>query len=89
MAVIKKKSWPQMFEAVSSGKRKFDLRLGDFEVKEGDTLILEEWNPEKKDYTGRKIEKKVTHVSKFRVDTIPFWADQEIREKGLQIISLE
>lgn len=88
MAIIKKKIWPEYFEAVSSGKKKFELRLNDFEVREGDILVLEEWDPKTKKYTGRKIEKKVTYVSKFKLDKL-FWSEAEVREKGIQIISLE
>ena len=34
LAVIKKKIWPEYFELVLSGKKKFELRLNDFEVNE-------------------------------------------------------
>jgi len=73
---------------VESGKKKFELRLDDFDVQEGDTLILEEWNPEVKEYTGRKVEKKAEYVYKFKVDKL-FWPEEEVKEKGLQIISLK
>ena len=62
--IIKKKCWSEMFEVVLSGKKKFDLRLADFDCKEGDILVLEEWNPETKQYTGRKTEKKIGYVFK-------------------------
>jgi len=88
MAEIKKKIWPEYFEAVNSGKKKFELRLDDFEVKEGDILILEEWNPKTREYTGRKTEKKAVRVDKFKIDKL-FWPEEEIKEKGIQIISLE
>jgi ASC-1-like (ASCH) protein len=88
MAIIKKKTWPGYFNEVTSGRKKYDLRLNDFEIKEGDTLVLEEWNPETKEYTGRKLEKKVTYVGKFKIDKL-FWKEEEIREKGIQIISLD
>ena len=88
MAVIKKKVWPEYFEAILSGKKKFELRLGDFEVKEGDTLVLEEWDPKMKKYTGRKIKKKAVYVLKFKMDKL-FWPKKEIEEKGLQIISFD
>ncbi len=88
MAIIKKKSWPEEFEATASGKKKFDLRLNDFDINEGDTLILEEWNPKTKEYTGRSIEKKVSYVGKHKLDKL-FWPKEEIEAKGLQIISLE
>ena len=88
MAIIKKKIWPKYFKAITSGKKKFDLRLNDFKVKEGDILLLEEWNPKTQKYTGRKIKKKVTYVLKFKIDNL-FWPKEKIEEKGLQIISLE
>ena len=65
--IIKKKTWPEIFELVYSGKKKFDLRMNDFDIKEGDILVLEEWNPKIKKYTGRKIEKKVRLCFEIRV----------------------
>lgn len=88
MFIIKKKIWPEYFEAVASGKKKFELRLNDFEINEGDLIVLEEWDPETKEYTGRKIEKKATYVLKCKVDEL-FWPAEDIKEKGIQIISLE
>jgi len=88
MAIIKKKIWPEYFDAVASGKKKWELRLNDFEINDGDTLVLEEWNPKTKQYTGRSMEKKVTRVSKFKLDQL-FWPKEEIEQKGIQIISLE
>ncbi len=88
MAIIKKKIHPEYFEVVSSGKKKYELRLNDFEISEGDTLMLEEWDPELKEYTGRSIEKKATYVGRFKIDEL-FWPEKDILEKGIQIISLE
>ena len=70
MAIVKKKIWPEYFEEVASGKKKFELRLNDFDINEGDTLVLEEWDPNTKSYTGRSIEKKVTYVGKFKIDSL-------------------
>lgn len=86
MATIKKKIWPEYFDAVSSGKKKYELRLNDFEIEEGDTLLLEEWDPKTGEYTGRKIEKRVMYVGRFRIDKL-FWPEKEIKEKGIQVIS--
>lgn len=88
MATINKKIWPEYFDVISSSKKKFELRLNNFEAKEGDTLILEEWDPKTKGYTGRKIEKKITFVWKFKTDQT-FWPEEEIKEKGFQIFSIE
>lgn len=88
MSIINKKIWPQYFEAIVNGKKKYELRLNDFAVAEGDTLVLEEWDPTTAKYTGRKIEKLVTYVAKFKIDQL-FWPVEEIMDKGIQIISIE
>ncbi|MBI5045705.1 MAG: DUF3850 domain-containing protein [Candidatus Niyogibacteria bacterium] len=87
MALIKKKIWPEFFELVAFGKKKFEVRTADFEAAEGDTLMLEEWDPQTSRYTGRKIEKKVGYVLRFKSDD--FGQKKEIEENGLQIMSLE
>ena len=87
MATINKKVWREYFEKIISGKKKLELRLADFEVNEGDTLILEEWDKDKKEYTGRKIEKKAGFILKLKLDD--FGQEDQIKEKGMQIISLE
>jgi len=88
MRRIKKKTWPEYYDDIASGKKKCDLRLNDFDVDEGDVLIFEEWDPKTKEYTGRKTEKKVTYVKKFKIDEL-FWPKEEIEEKGILTISLE
>lgn len=88
MATIKKKILPKYFEAVASGKKKYELRLNDFDAAEGDMLVLEEWDADKRAYTGRTIEKQVAYVGRFRLDEL-FWPKEEVLEKGIQIISLE
>ena len=88
MAIVKKKIWPRYYEDIVSGKKKYDWRLNDFEINEGDTLVLEEWDPETKEYTGRNVEKKVTYVGKFDLKNT-FYPMEELLDKGIQIISLE
>ncbi len=88
MAIIRKKVWPKYFAAVAAGKKNFELRLNDFKIDEGDTLVLEEWDPETGDYTGRKVERKVTYVARFKLDEL-FWPKEEIEEKGIQVIAME
>jgi ASC-1-like (ASCH) protein len=85
--LIKKKIWPEFFEAIKSGKKRFEIRLGDIDVNEGDILELEEFNPETKNYTGRKIEKKVSYLLKTK--DIDFWPKEDINKLGLVIMSLE
>ena len=84
--IIRKKIWPEYFKLVKSGKKKFELRLADFKIKEGDILVLEEWDPKKKKYTGRRIRKKVKYVLKFHLND--FYQRKEIEKKGLYVIQL-
>jgi ASC-1-like (ASCH) protein len=88
MRIIKKKILPEYFEAILSGKKKFELRLGDLVIAEGDTLVLEEFELTAEAYTGRSIEKKVTDVASFKIDKL-FWPKEEVMKKGIQIISFD
>ena len=86
--IIEKKVWPKYFQAIIDGKKNFELRLADWECNEGDTLVLKEWNPKTKIYTGRETAKKVKYVAKFKIDDF-FFTKEEVEKYGLQIISLE
>jgi len=57
MAIIKKKCWPEYYEKFVAGERTFELRLADFDLVDGDTIIMEEYNPQTKQYTGRQYSK--------------------------------
>ncbi len=85
---VEKKILPEYFDAVVSGDKKYELRLQDFDISVGDELLLREWNMRNKEYTGRKVIKKVTYVGKFKTDEL-FWSKEDVEEKGLQILSLE
>ena len=87
MKTIRKKVWPEYFEKIISGKKKFELRLADFEINEGDVLILEEWDNNKKEYTGRKIEVIATYIIKTKDQN--FWPQDEVEKYGFQIIQFE
>jgi ribosomal protein S17 len=84
---IEKKVWPEYFQKILDGEKTFELRLADFECKKGDILVLREWNPKTKGYTGRTIEKEVTYVLKTK--DVKFWPKEDIEKHGLQIISFK
>jgi len=84
MAIIKKKVWPDYFKLIKSNKKEFELRLADFKVKEGDMLILEEWDPKKKKYTGKRIRRKIKYILKFKLND--FGQKKEINKKGIYIL---
>jgi len=56
------------------------LRLADFKVNEGDILVLEEWNKDTKEYTGRKVEVVATYILKTKNQT--FWSPEEVEKYG-------
>lgn len=87
MATIKKKIPPNFYELVNSNRKNFELRLNDFEIKEGDTIILEEWDPKTKEYTGRTIEREVGYTLHFKLND--FNQEELIKEKGLVVFSLK
>lgn len=87
MEIIHKKVWPEYFQKIIPGKKKFELRLADFEMNEGDTLVLEEWDDNKKEYTGRKVEVVATYIFKTKDQT--FWPSKEVKKYGFQIIQFE
>lgn len=84
---IKKKTWPELFQKILDGEKKFELRLADFKCEPGDILVLEEWDPKTQRYTGRKLEKKVTYVLKTK--DVKFWSKEDIKKYGFQVISLD
>lgn len=88
MRKIEKKAWPELFEKVKSGEKTFDVRLNDFKCKKGDTLILREWDPKTKKYTGKSLEKKVGFVLKTK-DIEKFWSKEEIKKYGFQVIGFK
>lgn len=87
MTIIKKKTWKEGFEKILSGEKTFDARLANFECKPGDILVLEEYDPKTKKYTGRKIEKEITFV--LNTKTQKYWTQSDINNEGLQIMGFK
>ena len=86
MAEIRKKCWPEFFELILSGKKNAEMRLADFGLKAGDTLVLEEWDPKTKKYTGRKISRKAKTV--LRIDVAKMHSLEDIRKNGFYLIEM-
>lgn len=47
--------WPEYFERVLAGRKGYELRENDRRFREGDALILREWDPDTEEYTGRIV----------------------------------
>lgn len=62
MKEIRKKIWPEYFEKVKSGEKNFELRKDEDGAEVGDILILEEWVPETKEYTGRSVRRTARYI---------------------------
>lgn len=68
------------------GKKNFELRLADWDCAEGDILVLREWDPGLKEYTGRVLEREVKCVVKTK--DVPFWNSEEIDKYGFMVLGL-
>ena len=89
MAIIKKKCWPEWFEKFVSGERTLELRLADFDLEEGDTLVLEEYNPETKQHTGRQASFNCKKVERSAQDPLQLYRVEDVRKHGFWIVGLE
>ena len=87
MAIIHKKTWKDLFEKIITGEKKFDVRIADFEINEGATLMLEEWDEDKKEYTGRKVETTATYILKTK--NMEFWSKEDVDKYGFQVIQFD
>jgi len=84
---IEKKILPKYFQRIIDGDKKFELRLADWKCSKGDVLVLKEWNPETKEYTGRVVEKEVRYITKTK--DVDFWSKEDVEKYGYQIISFK
>ena len=84
---IEKKCWPDYFQAILEGRKSFELRLADFECKQGDILVLKEFNPKTKQCFIDDVNNSLKIVLKTK-DFCP-WAKKEVNKYGFQVIQLK
>jgi hypothetical protein len=58
------KTWTPFFKDVKCGVKQFEVRKNDRDFQIGDTLILEEFNPDTEKYTGAWAPMLVTYMLK-------------------------
>lgn len=46
------KTWPKLFDAMIAGAKTFEYRKNDRDFRLGDLLVLQEYDPETKVYSG-------------------------------------
>ena len=56
------KTWKEYFQEVFLGRKTFEVRKNDRDFQKGDTLILEEWDNKKQEYTGRRMVMNVSYI---------------------------
>ena len=81
---IIKKTFSESFNAILSGKKKFEIRMeDDCKFEEGDKLILKEID-NNKNFTGREIVKEIKFIS--RTKKIDYWDENKISKYGFTIL---
>lgn len=86
MAIVYKKTWPDMFE--KDKNMIADFRCADFGLEEGDEICYQEWDPETKKYTGRSYTKKVKGLLKCESPT-RYWTKEQLDKDGLYLMVFE
>lgn len=79
------KTWPGYFQKIVDGRKNFEARVNDRVFMEGDTVVLREWDPDSKQYTGRTLTKRVGYVA-HKVDRLP--PPEVVREHGISVFAL-
>ncbi|MBI2096581.1 MAG: DUF3850 domain-containing protein [Candidatus Sungbacteria bacterium] len=87
MKIVEKKIWPKFFKLVQSRKKNVETRLADFKISPGDVLVLREWDPKKKRYTGRSLRRTVRGVNRTYAHVI--YPPAKIKKYGLMTIELK
>ncbi len=54
------KAYPDNFQLMKSGEKPFDVRLDDRLYERGDTIVFNEWDSSKNEYTGDTLTRRVT-----------------------------
>lgn len=49
------KTWNEYYQLIRDGKKTFELRKNDRDFKTGDTILLQNYNPDTKKYTGEEM----------------------------------
>jgi ASC-1-like (ASCH) protein len=65
MAAHELKILPEYFKAQKEGKKNFEIRKNDRGYQVGDLLILEEYDPETNNFTGRNMIVEITYMTDY------------------------
>lgn len=62
MKVHDLKTWPKEFNAIFNHEKTAEYRLNDRDFKQGDALLLREYDPGKAKYSGGTVIARVTNI---------------------------
>ena len=65
------KVWTKQFDAVRRGAKTHEVRKGDRDYRAGDIVILREFDPNERRYTGKCIETQITFITRGGTFGIP------------------
>ena len=84
---IIKKVKEKYFNAILDGRKRFEVRLADFECNPGDTLVLREQKGTTEDLSGRELNCDVLY--KFNIKEIEqYYKKEDIEKHGLVILAV-
>lgn len=56
------KVWPEYYYRIEVEQKEFELRRNDRDFQIGDILYLREWEPGKKQYTGKECFREIKYI---------------------------
>lgn len=71
------KTWPEYFSALKDGRKTFELRYNDRQYNIGDIIVCQEYDNDKKQYTGEELY--------FTINYKTCWNDDIIMGNALKV----
>lgn len=56
------KCWPRYYYKIETGQKTYELRKNDRDYQTGDLLLIQEFQPDTQQYTGRHHLQQVSHI---------------------------
>jgi len=81
---ISRKSWPKFFERIKKGQKKIEVRIADTPLTKSFDMMLEEWDPKRHEYTGRKVAVRAKPLAV--CDVLSFYTLRELMTHPLVIL---
>jgi len=79
------KIWPEFFADVVSGAKRYEVRSNDRSFDLDDVLVLREWNPESKEYTGQLCKARVIHIMRSTDTPVGFLLSPNVCVMGIEV----